>query len=304
MPPEAGRPASGGVPWQFLVRATAVITGLVLLLIVDVRGAAFFVAWSLIVLALASEAAATLVYWLRSRGQSSLRRLRARRVLRGAARVSPSWLLRPITDANRADAEALGVTPAQEQFVSSVSESLLEAAAEPDGRAISLGGLLRRDPRRVRDDQRRGRTSRLHPALPLEAADRRAPPAPRPRHGDARPGRRVLPRPPRRRAAVHQRRTRATAAPSRSTSATASSGPATSCSTTSCCSRCGCAERVLTPTLRADEVQAWLEPRADEMAELLEQLVAIDTENPPGRGLGRCGRCCALRWTGSASRPS
>jgi acetylornithine deacetylase/succinyl-diaminopimelate desuccinylase-like protein len=38
------------------------------------------------------------------------------------------------------------------------------------------------------------------------------------------------------------------------------------------------------------EVAAWLEPRADEMAALLEQLVAIDTENPPGRGLGRCGR--------------
>jgi acetylornithine deacetylase/succinyl-diaminopimelate desuccinylase-like protein len=33
-----------------------------------------------------------------------------------------------------------------------------------------------------------------------------------------------------------------------------------------------------------------LEPRADEMAALLEQLVAVDTENPPGRGLGRCGR--------------
>jgi acetylornithine deacetylase/succinyl-diaminopimelate desuccinylase-like protein len=41
---------------------------------------------------------------------------------------------------------------------------------------------------------------------------------------------------------------------------------------------------------RAAEVQAWLEPRADEMAALLEELVAIDTENPPGRGLGRCGR--------------
>jgi succinyl-diaminopimelate desuccinylase len=38
------------------------------------------------------------------------------------------------------------------------------------------------------------------------------------------------------------------------------------------------------------ELQAWLEPRADEMAALLERLVAIDTENPPGRGLGRCGR--------------
>jgi hypothetical protein len=43
-----------------------VITGLTLLLIVDVRGAAFYFAWGLIVLALASEAAATLVYWVRT----------------------------------------------------------------------------------------------------------------------------------------------------------------------------------------------------------------------------------------------
>jgi succinyl-diaminopimelate desuccinylase len=40
----------------------------------------------------------------------------------------------------------------------------------------------------------------------------------------------------------------------------------------------------------ADEIQAWLEPHADEMAALVERLVAVDTENPPGRGLGRCGR--------------
>jgi acetylornithine deacetylase/succinyl-diaminopimelate desuccinylase-like protein len=38
------------------------------------------------------------------------------------------------------------------------------------------------------------------------------------------------------------------------------------------------------------DIRAWLEPRADEMAQLLEELVAIDTENPPGRGLGRCAR--------------
>jgi hypothetical protein len=44
-----------------------VITGLTLLLIVDVRGVAFYVAWTLIVLALVSEGAATLVYWRRSR---------------------------------------------------------------------------------------------------------------------------------------------------------------------------------------------------------------------------------------------
>jgi succinyl-diaminopimelate desuccinylase len=41
---------------------------------------------------------------------------------------------------------------------------------------------------------------------------------------------------------------------------------------------------------RSDEVLAWLAPRGDAMARLVEELVAIDTENPPGRGLGRCGR--------------
>jgi diamine N-acetyltransferase len=44
--------------------------------------------------------------------------------------------LRPITDENRHAVEALRVSSAQERFVSSVSESLLEAAEEPDGRAI------------------------------------------------------------------------------------------------------------------------------------------------------------------------
>ena len=43
----------------------------------------------------------------------------------------------------------------------------------------------------------------------------------------------------------------------------------------------------------AADVQSWLESRAEEMAALLGELIAIDTENPPGRGLGRCGR--ALR---------
>jgi acetylornithine deacetylase/succinyl-diaminopimelate desuccinylase-like protein len=38
----------------------------------------------------------------------------------------------------------------------------------------------------------------------------------------------------------------------------------------------------------AARVQAWLDERADEMAALLERLVACDTENPPGRGLGAC----------------
>jgi hypothetical protein len=44
-----------------------VITGLTMLLIVDVRGAAFYFAWALIVLALATEALATFVYWRRQR---------------------------------------------------------------------------------------------------------------------------------------------------------------------------------------------------------------------------------------------
>ena len=67
MPSGIRGPTRPGPPAQFLVRAAAVITGLTLLLIVDVRGVAFYVAWSLIVLALASEATATLVYWLRTR---------------------------------------------------------------------------------------------------------------------------------------------------------------------------------------------------------------------------------------------
>ena len=45
-----------------------VIAGLTLLLIVNVHGVVFYVAWSLIVLALVSEAVATLVDWRRSRG--------------------------------------------------------------------------------------------------------------------------------------------------------------------------------------------------------------------------------------------
>jgi acetylornithine deacetylase/succinyl-diaminopimelate desuccinylase-like protein len=40
----------------------------------------------------------------------------------------------------------------------------------------------------------------------------------------------------------------------------------------------------------ASEPLAWLEARADEMAALAEDLVAVGTENPPGRQLGRCGR--------------
>jgi diamine N-acetyltransferase len=44
--------------------------------------------------------------------------------------------LRPITASNRAAVEALRVSPRQENFVSGVTESMREAAAEPDGRAI------------------------------------------------------------------------------------------------------------------------------------------------------------------------
>jgi succinyl-diaminopimelate desuccinylase len=39
---------------------------------------------------------------------------------------------------------------------------------------------------------------------------------------------------------------------------------------------------------RTGEVQAWIDLRAEEMARLVEDLVAVDTENPPGRGLGAC----------------
>jgi acetylornithine deacetylase/succinyl-diaminopimelate desuccinylase-like protein len=38
------------------------------------------------------------------------------------------------------------------------------------------------------------------------------------------------------------------------------------------------------------EVTAWLDDRAEEMAGLLDALVRIPTENPPGRELGRCAR--------------
>ena len=56
-----------GLPWQVVVRAGAVVAGLTLLLIADVGGAVFYLAWTLVVLALVSEGAATLVYWHRSR---------------------------------------------------------------------------------------------------------------------------------------------------------------------------------------------------------------------------------------------
>jgi hypothetical protein len=61
-------------PRQFLVRAVAIVGGLTMLLIVNVRGVAFYMAWTLIVLAFLSEAAATLIFWQRSRAER--RRLR------------------------------------------------------------------------------------------------------------------------------------------------------------------------------------------------------------------------------------
>ena len=53
-----------------------------------------------------------------------------------------------------------------------------------------------------------------------------------------------------------------------------------------------------------DDLASWLEARADEMAELVMALVAIDTENPPGRGLRECGavlRAYAIRKRKSTS---
>lgn len=58
---------AGPPPWQFLLRAAAIAMGLTLLLIVDVHGFAFYIAWALIVLALVTEALATFVYWRRQR---------------------------------------------------------------------------------------------------------------------------------------------------------------------------------------------------------------------------------------------
>jgi GNAT superfamily N-acetyltransferase len=44
--------------------------------------------------------------------------------------------IRPIDDSNREAVEALEVSPEQDQFVSNVADSLLEAADESDGRAL------------------------------------------------------------------------------------------------------------------------------------------------------------------------
>ncbi len=44
--------------------------------------------------------------------------------------------LRPLTESNRQAVEALRVSPSQRRFVSSVAESLAEAAEHPDARAL------------------------------------------------------------------------------------------------------------------------------------------------------------------------
>jgi len=38
----------------------------------------------------------------------------------------------------------------------------------------------------------------------------------------------------------------------------------------------------------AGQLLAWLEPREDEMAALLSELVSVPTENPPGRDYRAC----------------
>jgi len=47
--------------------------------------------------------------------------------------------LRPITESNGSELESLTVSPLQENFVTTVADSLLEAAEEPNGRAIACG---------------------------------------------------------------------------------------------------------------------------------------------------------------------
>lgn len=67
---EPPRHGAGGPPWQFVLRAAMVITGLGLLLGVKVHGAVFYVAWGLIVLALVTEAVATAIHVWRARENS------------------------------------------------------------------------------------------------------------------------------------------------------------------------------------------------------------------------------------------
>jgi succinyl-diaminopimelate desuccinylase len=49
--------------------------------------------------------------------------------------------------------------------------------------------------------------------------------------------------------------------------------------------------------IEAPAVAEWLEDRREEMAQLLMRLVAVDTENPPGRGLAECAAVLAEAMT-------
>jgi diamine N-acetyltransferase len=91
--------------------------------------------------------------------------------------------LRPIDNSGKA-VEALSVSASQQQVVAGVADSLVEAVEDAGGRAI-YWAIYDDDPGRVRDDQRRGRRSRLHRPVSLEAADRPAVPAARIWHRDA-----------------------------------------------------------------------------------------------------------------------
>jgi succinyl-diaminopimelate desuccinylase len=51
------------------------------------------------------------------------------------------------------------------------------------------------------------------------------------------------------------------------------------------------------------DVRAWIDSRADEMAELVEELVAIDTENPPGRNLRTCAGVVCEAMSGLGLSP-
>jgi acetylornithine deacetylase/succinyl-diaminopimelate desuccinylase-like protein len=56
-------------------------------------------------------------------------------------------------------------------------------------------------------------------------------------------------------------------------------------------------------TIPAGQVQAWLDERAEAMAALLDRLVAVDSENPPGRALGRCARVLRAAMDGLGLSP-
>ena len=64
---ERGGGTAPAPPWPLVVRAAMVLIGLTLLLLVDVRGGVFYIAWSLIGLALATELAATFTHLVRAR---------------------------------------------------------------------------------------------------------------------------------------------------------------------------------------------------------------------------------------------